>query len=97
MFNGTRITSLAVSPPRLNKEQMATSMATAFKPFKQYLEYLARGQLDGYLDSNSRNDKVPVSGIRLSRDPNLLLHGLGKNVDMETTEKLFVRDTVYVI
>ncbi|KIL59153.1 hypothetical protein M378DRAFT_200227, partial [Amanita muscaria Koide BX008] len=82
-----------VSPPRLN---MATSMATAFKPFKQYLEYLAQGKLDGYLDSNSRNDKVPVSGVRLSRDPNLLLHGLGKNIDMETTEKLFVRDTVHL-
>src|SRR5258708_3624303 len=86
MFNGTRIMSLAVSPPRLNKEPMATSMATAFKPFKQYLEYLAQGKLDGYLDSNSRNDKVPVSGVRLSRDPNLLLHGLGKNIDKKRTE-----------
>jgi len=72
-------------------------MATAFKPFKQYLEYLAWGKLDGYLDSNSFNDKVPVSGVRLSRDPNLLLHGLGKNIDREAIGKLFVRDTVYVI
>ena len=76
---------------------MTTRMATAFKPFKQYLEYLAEGNLDGYLDSQSRNKKVPVPGVRLSTDPNLLLHDLGKNIDMNAIEQLFVPDTVYVI
>jgi hypothetical protein len=72
-------------------------MATAFAPFKEYIEYLAEGKLDGYLDSNCRMDKVSVPGMMLSKDPNLLLHELGKNTDMGKTEKLFVHDTVYVI
>jgi len=42
----------------LNKEEMNTNMATAFKPFKQYIRYLAEGKLGGYFNSPHQQEKV---------------------------------------
>jgi hypothetical protein len=86
-----------VTPKRQTKEKMETSMADAIKPFEQYIECLAQGKLDGYLDSNRRGDKVSVPNMTLATDPNLLLHDLGKQSNLERIKKLFVKDTVYVV
>jgi hypothetical protein len=71
-------------------------MTVAFKPFEEYIKSLASGKLDGYLDSTRREDKVTISEVSLLNEPFLLLHGLGKNVDMKQIENLFIRDTVCV-
>jgi hypothetical protein len=85
------------SPPRLNKEQMETTLATAFEPYCHYIKSLAEGALDGYLDSNDREKKLSMPGFVMSDDPNLLLHGLGDYMDMEKINSLFAHDTVYVL
>jgi hypothetical protein len=87
---------LVESPQRLTKEQMDENMASEFEPFKLYIEYLAQGKLDGYLNSNLREDKPLVPDIATSNDPNLLLHDLGKYADMDKINGLFVEDVVYV-
>jgi len=71
-------------------------MTVAFEPFKEYIKYLAHGKLDGYLDSTRREDKVTVSGVLLDNDLNLLLHNLGKDVDLGRIKNLFIEDTVFV-
>jgi hypothetical protein len=59
---------------------MAAALVT---DFEKYVEYLATGKLDGYLDSILREDKVtdlePL-------DPILLLHDLGKHLDQARIE-----------
>jgi hypothetical protein len=72
----------AESPPRLSRKSTDSQLASAFQPFKQYIEYLAHGKLDGYLDSINRDDKISVPEMVISKDPNLLLHGLGKEPDL---------------
>ena len=89
--------SSAESPPRLSKADMQASIARAFEPFKQYIEYLATGKLDGYLDSVHREDKFTVPGLVMSTDPHLLLHNLGKYPDEERIERLFYPGTTSVI
>jgi hypothetical protein len=71
-------------------------MAVAFKPFEQYVKYLATGKLDGYLDSTRREDKVTVPGVLLPNGRSLLLHNLGKDVDLGRIGNLFTDDTVFV-
>jgi hypothetical protein len=72
-------------------------MIGSLAPFTTYIDYLAKGKLDGYLDSTHVRDKPSVPGIVLSTDPQLLLHGLGKHPDMERIKRLFVPGTVFVI
>jgi len=69
-------------------------MKTAFGPFGQYMDFLAKGKLDGYLKSNNPEDKFVVSDIEMSTDVNLLLNQLGEYVDMEKILELFDRGTV---
>ena len=89
---------MAETPLHLTKQQIGASMATAFEPFREYIEQLAQGKLDGYLNSNRREDKVLVPEMKLSNDPNLLLHDVGKSPEMKKeAEQLFVPDTMYVI
>jgi len=71
-------------------------MAAALAGFEHYIEYLATGKLDEYLDSIRREDKVKVPGVHLPRDPILLIHDLGKNLDQERIRDLFIHDTVFV-
>jgi hypothetical protein len=70
---------------------MAAALVTGFE---KYVEYLATGKLDGYLDSIRREDKVtdlePLDQI-------LLLHDLGKHLDQARIEQLFIHDTVFVV
>ena len=80
--------SSAVSSPRLSKADMQARIARAFEPFEQYIEYLATGKLDGYLDSVDRKDKLTVPGLIMSTDPHLLLHGLGKFTNQEHQERI---------
>jgi hypothetical protein len=75
---------------------MSEKMALAFKPYEQYIRLLAVGKLDGYLDKLDRDSKLSVPGIVLSTDPNLLLHDLGRYVDMERIKQLFSGGTVYL-
>jgi hypothetical protein len=72
-------------------------MAAALDGFEQYIEYLATGKLDGYLDSIRREDKVQLIGVDLPRDPILLIHDLGKYPDQERIRDLFIHDTVFVV
>ena len=89
--------SLAESPPRIDTmEEMESKTAVAFKPFEEYIKCLASGKLDGYLDLTRREDKVTVPGVSLLKEPFLLLHHLGRNVDMQRIKNLFIRDTVCV-
>ena len=92
--------SSVVSPPRLSQADMQARIARAFEPFEQYVEYLATGKLDGYLDSVDRKDKLTVPGLIMSTDPHLLLHDLGKFTNQEHQERigrLFCPGTTSVI
>ena len=89
--------SSAESPPRLSKVDMHIKITLAFEPFKQYIEYLAMGKLDGYLDSVHRKDKFTVPGVTMSTDLHLLLHDLGNSTDRERITQLFLPGTTSVI
>lgn len=71
-------------------------MTDAFKPFDDYIRHLALGDLDGYLDSINNEDKFTFSDILMSQDPDLLLHDLGKGVNMKKIKTLFSSGTVCV-
>jgi hypothetical protein len=71
-------------------------MTTAFAGFENYIDHLATGKLDGYLDSIRREDKVTDLKVHLPRDPILLIHDLGKHLDQERIRELFIKDTVFV-
>jgi hypothetical protein len=88
---------LAESPKPVSKKKLRANMTGSFAPFQTYINHLAKGKLDGYLDSTRLEDKHSVPGIVLSTDPQLLLHGLGKHPDMKRIERLFVPGTVFVI
>jgi len=83
---------LAESPPRLTQKDTETKIASALKPFNQYIKYLAQGKLDAYLDSNLRGDKISVPEMEISTDPSLLLNGLGS--DAGAIKELFLPGTV---
>jgi hypothetical protein len=88
---------LSESPPRLNAKEKGSKIADAFEPFGQYIQYLAQGKLDGFLDSIRREDKVvPELNVTMPTDPILLLHNLGKDPETERIENLFVHNTVFV-
>jgi len=85
------------SPPRLNAKDREFNIANAFEPFGQYIQYLAQGKLDGFLDSIRPEDKVvPERDVMMSTDPILLLHNLGKYPETKRIEKLFDHTTVFV-
>lgn len=71
-------------------------MAIALVGFEDYIDYLAIGKLDGYIDSIRREDKITDLKVHLPLDPSLLLHDLGKYTDQERVKKLFMHDTVFV-
>ena len=71
-------------------------MAAVLAGFGPYIEYLATGKLDGYLDSIRHEDKVIVDGVYLPHDPILLIHDLGNHPDHERIRDLFIHDTVFV-
>jgi hypothetical protein len=74
-------------------------MLTAFKPFTQYITYLAKGGLDRYFDSTRHEDFVTVLNVKLPTQPMLLLlfHDLGRSPDIRRIQCLFVADTVFVL
>jgi len=79
-------------------------MAAALTGFEKYIEYLATGELDGYLDSIRPEDKLAKFGVHLPHKPILLIHNLGKHPDQERIEDLFkpsseygICDTVFVV
>jgi hypothetical protein len=71
-------------------------MIAALEDFGDYMEYLATGKLDGYLDSIRRENKVTDLDLGLPRNPILLIHELGRHQDPERIRELFVHDTVFV-
>ncbi|KAF8519086.1 hypothetical protein BU17DRAFT_90258 [Hysterangium stoloniferum] len=84
------------SPRRLTYNETKATMAPAIKNYENYIEYLAVGKLDGYLDSIRREDKVTDLKVMLPLDPILLLHDLGNHPDMVRVEQLFTRSTVHL-
>ena len=64
-------------------------MAAAFAGFEEYIEYLATGKLDGYLDSIRPEDKLKMIGVDLPLNPILLIHDLGKHPNHERIKDLF--------
>ncbi len=70
-------------------------MLEALASFENYIDYLATGKLDVYLDSIKCEDKVTDLGVVLPRHPILLIHELGKHADQERIEGLFERDSIY--
>jgi hypothetical protein len=89
--------SLAQSPKCVSKKRLRANMNGSFAPFTTYVTHLARGKLDGYLDSIHLKDKPSVPGIVLSTDLQLLLHSIGTHPDKERIRRLFVDETVFVI
>jgi hypothetical protein len=77
--------------------QVEDRMKVAFKPFEQYMDFLADGSLDGYFNSIYPDGKTAVPGIMMSTDINLLLHELGQHVDQKRVETLFEPGTTYVV
>jgi hypothetical protein len=71
-------------------------MKAAFEPFKEYVQWLAEGKLDSYLNSICPEDKEEVPNVDVPKDLSLLLHDIGKHPDVERIEKLFVNGTVCV-
>jgi hypothetical protein len=74
-------------------------MAAAFEKYESYIQYLAEGKLDGFLDSLKPEDNhLPdgLNGIRDRHGPFLLVHGLGQTCDTERIEELFCRSIVFV-
>jgi hypothetical protein len=67
-------------------------MAAAFAGFETYIEYLASGKLDVYLDSIKREDKLTDLRVHLDTMPILLIHDLGKHPDHERIKGLFILD-----
>ncbi|KAF8340839.1 hypothetical protein F5887DRAFT_919439 [Amanita rubescens] len=67
-------------------------MVDAFAGFENYIDHLATGKLDVYIDSIKCEDKVTDLGVVLPLPPILLIHGLGKHADQERIEELFKRD-----
>ena len=72
-------------------------MLAAFKPFTQYITYLAEGKLDGYFDSIQPEKLATDLKVELPAYPMPLLHGLGENTNMEAVKNLFTSDTVFVV
>jgi hypothetical protein len=73
------------------------AMLAAFKPFTQYITYLAEGKLDKYFDSIQPEELVTDLEVELPTQPMLLLHGLGENTDREAIKSLFASETVFVV
>lgn len=71
-------------------------MNATFEPFEEYIEWLATGKLDGYLDSIHYKDRIKVPNVDISNDLSLLLHDIGKFPDEERIKKLFINDTMFV-
>lgn len=70
-------------------------MDTALKPFNKYITHLAEGKLDAYFDLTQPEDLHPE--LKFASHPMLLLHNLGKAVNDERVERLFVANTVFVL
>jgi hypothetical protein len=83
--------------PRLTLEETITKMDEEFSPFENYIQNLADGKLDGYLDSIGREDKVSHPDVTISKDLFLLLHNLGKYLDEERINKLFIPATTFAV
>lgn len=64
-------------------------MTAALTGFEKYIEYLATGLLDGYLNSIRPEDKCTKFGVYLPNNPSLLIHSLGEHPDQERTRDLF--------
>ncbi|KAK2467977.1 hypothetical protein APHAL10511_000272 [Amanita phalloides] len=83
------------SPLRLDTE---IAMEKATQPFEEYIDYLAKGKLDGYLDSIGPEGKEADLFIR---EPTLLLHGLGggdlSKEDHGRLNKLFISGRTYLL
>ncbi|KAF8344443.1 hypothetical protein F5887DRAFT_1204973 [Amanita rubescens] len=82
------------SPPSLARQEMEAKWS--MQGFENYIDYLATGKLDVYLDSIKREDKVTDLdlGVVLPLHPILLIHELGKHADQERIEELFKCDRI---
>ena len=90
---------LAVTRPKSTTDQLQDDMARAFEKYASYIQYLAEGKLDGFLDSLKEEDNNLPDGLndmQNRRGPFLLLHGLGRFCDTEQIEELFSECTVFV-
>ena len=73
-------------------------MSNALKPFDQYIQYLADGTLDCYVNSTPPMASSPdLLDVRLPKSNNLLLHDLGNHPDEARLHALFKHDIVFVI
>ena len=84
------------SPPAITRAEAEAKLASSLKGFEKYIQYLAAGKLDGFLDSIRREDKDIDLGVNLALDPILLLHDLGKYLNQERINEMFTGDTMFV-
>jgi hypothetical protein len=90
---------LADSPPRLTRSRIEDGMTGALNDYDSYLQYLAEGKLDGFMDSLKPEDNnLPkdLINIQNKRGPFLLLNGLGRSFDQKRIKDLFSEKTVFV-
>lgn len=71
-------------------------MNTAFEPYEEYIQWLAEGRLDSYLDSVRVEDKISPPNICIPNDVSLLLHEVGKHPDEDRIKNLFIEDNMFV-
>ena len=84
------------SPPAITRAETEAKLASSLEGFEKYIQYLATGRLDGFLDSIRREDKDIDHGVHLPLDPILLLHDLGKYPNQERINEMFTGDTMFV-
>ena len=86
------------SPPKIKGQQLQHNLLAATAPFQEYIDLLACGKLDGYMNSLQSEDKLAVPGMFLSNRIHLLVHDLGNpnRIDEERVKKLFDKKTVFV-
>jgi hypothetical protein len=73
------------------------ALNSAFTPFTEYIDWLVRGVLDPYVDSVQPELHKSVPGMVLCPDPQLLLHGVGKDVDKRRMDLIFAEGVVFVV
>jgi len=76
------------STPPLTLKETEANTATTLAGFEYYIEYLATGKLDRYLDSIQCEDKITDLKVHLPLDPILLLHDLGKHQDQKLIREM---------
>src|SRR6266498_101597 len=80
--------------PLISQPEAVEAMASAFRPFIQYIQYLAEGKLDGYFNSTQQAEALVTDfKVKLPDWPMLLLHNLGNHPNDVRLTRVFESNT----